>query len=65
MLVNMDCKNCKCRKKLVDKLFEERNYIVEKVKIVGKSEDKCTLFYFQYSLQLTLELVLILFITNT
>ena len=36
----LDYKNCKCRKRLVDKLAEEFNEIVEEVKIVGKNEDR-------------------------
>ena len=38
----LDYTNCNCRKKLVDKLVEECNGIVEKVKIVGENEDKCS-----------------------
>ena len=38
----LDYKNCNCRKKLVDKLVEECNGIVEEVKIVGENEDKCS-----------------------
>ena len=38
----LDYENCKCRKRLVDKLVEECNEIAEEVKIVGKNEDKCS-----------------------
>ena len=38
----LDYENCKCRKRLVDKLVEECNEIVEEVRIVGKNEDKCS-----------------------
>ena len=84
----VDYENCKCKKRLVDKLVEECTETVEEVKRAkitsmelhstelhstnlhpAKNEDKhkyssCTLFivYFQYFLQLTLELVLVLFI---
>ena len=34
--------NCKCRKSLVDKLVEECNEIIEKVKIASKNEHKCS-----------------------
>ena len=38
----LDYENCKCRKKLVDKLIEECNESIdEEVKILDKSEDKC------------------------
>ena len=39
---HLDYKNCKCRKKLIDKLVEECNEIVEEVKFIGKNEDKCS-----------------------
>ena len=62
----LDYENCKCRKKVLDKLVEECTEAVEEVK---HKENKhkcsfasCTLCCFQYFLQLTLELVLILFI---
>ena len=66
----LDYEKCKCRKKLVDKLVGESTKIVEKAKIAEKKMKihinvilaHCTLCYFQYFLQLTLELVLILFI---
>ena len=59
-----------CRKRLVDKLVEECNEIAEEVKIVGKNEDKCSscilyIVLFSYSLQLMLELLLILLTINT
>ena len=38
----LDYENCKCRKRLVDKLVEECNEIAEEVKIVGKNEDECS-----------------------
>ena len=38
----LDYENCKCRKRLVDKLVEEWNEIVEEVKILDKNEDKCS-----------------------
>ena len=39
----LDYENCKCRKRLVDKLIEECNWnINEEVKIFDKNEDKCS-----------------------
>ena len=39
----LDYQNCKCRKRLVEKLIEECNEnIDEKVKILDKSEEKCS-----------------------
>ena len=38
----LDYKNCKCRKKLVYKLVEECNEIIEEVKIVSKNKNKCS-----------------------
>ena len=38
----LDYRICKWRKRLVDKLVEESNEIVEEVKIVGENEDKCS-----------------------
>ena len=39
----LDYENCKCRKRLVDKFIEECNEnIDEEVKILDKSEDKCS-----------------------
>ena len=39
----LDYENCKCRKRLVDKLIEECNEnIDEEVKILDKNEDKCS-----------------------
>ena len=69
----LDYKNCKWRKKLADKLTEERTENIDEVKIIA-TENKhtnkyssciLTLCCFQYSLQSTLELVLIVFTTNT
>ena len=37
----LDYENCKCRKRLVDKLVDECDKIVEEVKILDKNEDKC------------------------
>ena len=66
---HLDYKNCKCKKRLVDKLVEEWTKNIEEIRLVEISSLKlvtvlscCALFCFQYFLQLTLELVLILFI---
>ena len=41
---NLDYENCKCRKKLIDKLLEECTKTVEEVKITGenKHEYECS-----------------------
>ena len=76
MLVEyLDYQNCKCKKKLVDKLIEECNENIEEVKLAKitstENENKhkcssCTLCIVLLSIIFTwtLELVLILFITN-
>ena len=38
----LDYESCKCRKRLVDKLADECDEIVEEVKILDKNEDKCS-----------------------
>ena len=38
----LDYKNFKCRKKMVDKLVEECNKIIEEVKIVSENKNKCS-----------------------
>ena len=38
----LDYESCKCRKRLVDKLSDECDEIVEEVKILDKNEDKCS-----------------------
>ena len=40
----LDYKNCKCRKRLLDKFEKKCNEIVDEIKIVGKNEDKCSSF---------------------
>ena len=67
----LDYEECKCRKKLVDKLVDECNEtIVEEVEITDNNKNKCNscivyILLFQYFLQLMLELVLILLTINT
>ena len=60
-------KSFRCRKKLADKLVEECTETVKEVKIakikINAVLAYCTLCCFQYSLQLMLELLLILFTT--
>ena len=69
----LDYKNCKCKNRLVNKLGEECTENIEETMLVEKPQLKmkisikavlarCTLFYFQYFLQLTLELVAFFFI---
>ena len=41
MLVSIWIKNCKCRKKLVDKLVEECNEILEETTLVKINSTKC------------------------
>ena len=38
----LNYKNCRCRKRLDDKLVEECTETVNEVKIVGKNEGKCS-----------------------
>ena len=65
----LDCENCKCRKRLVDKLAEECNESIdEKVEILDKNENSSCILYivlFSIFLQLMLELLLILFTIST
>ena len=62
----LDYENCKCRKKVADKFVEECTENIEEVKIVEYT-NKCSssilyiVLLFQYSLQSTLELLLIFF----
>ena len=74
----LDYENCKCGKKLVDKLVDKCTETVEEVKlaniIFAENENRCIinaflvqfiLCYFRYFLPLTLvELLLIMFIHN-
>ena len=71
--------NCKCRKRLVDKLVDKCDENTdEEVKILDKNENKCSfrilyivsiniinIVLYQYFLQLMMELLLLLFITNS
>ena len=68
----LDYKNCKCRKRLVGKLIEEYNENIAQTSLIKINSTKCKHNYrilqlcnFQYSLQSILELLLILFVTNT
>ena len=70
----LDYKNYKCKKMLLDKLVEcscaeecteniEETRLIEKMKTsINAVLARCTLFYFQYFLQLTLELLAIFFV---
>ena len=65
----LDYKNCECKKRLADKLAEECTKNIDETRLVeinstecNSAENKCTLCYFQYFLQLTLELVSTFFI---
>ena len=69
----LDYKNRKCQNRLVNKLAGECTENIEETMLVEKPQLKmktsikavlarCTLFYFQYFLQLTLELVAFFFI---
>ena len=67
----LDYENCKCRKRLEDKLIEECNENIEETsltKLIRQSVKVIlayfTLCYFQHFLQSILELLLKLFITN-
>ena len=65
----LNYKNCKCRKKLADKLIEECTETAEEIKIAEHEKKSCfCILYiasFSILLQLTFELVLVLFTTNT
>ena len=66
----LDYENCKCWKRFVDKLIEECNENIEETSLIIHLNAKvileyCIMCYFQNSLQSILELLLILFITNT
>ena len=59
--------NCKCRKKLFDKLIEECTKNIDKIETASENEHKInvvlahgTLYCFQYSLQSVSELLYIL-----
>ena len=67
-----DYENCKCRKRSMDKLIEECNKNIEETSLIKinsiKSKDNSCILYivlFSIFLQSILELLLILFITNT
>ena len=66
----LDYKNCNCREKSADKLAEECNETVKEVKKVIENKNKCSscimnVVLFSIIFTNTLELVLILFTTNT
>ena len=69
----LDYENCKFRKRLVDNLIEECNEKIGEISLIKINSTKCKsnscilyiLCYFQYFLQSILELLLILFVTNT
>ena len=65
----LNYKNCKSRKRLVDKLDDECDENIDEVKIVSESKNNfnsCILYIvLQYSLQLMLEFLFILFTINT
>ena len=57
--VYLDYKNCKCRKKLVDKLVEECTETVDEVKTASKNIDKnkcssCTVYIVLFSILFTI-----------
>ena len=55
----LDYKNCKCRKKLVNKLVEECNEIIEEVKIVSENKIKyssCILYIVLFSILFNAEI---------
>ena len=61
----LDYSNCKCRKTLFDKLIEECTENIDGVELLAKMNINavlahCTLYCFQYSLQLVSELLFIL-----
>ena len=52
----LDCENCKCRKRLVDKLVEECNESIdEEVEILDKNENSsCILYIVLFSIFFTI-----------
>ena len=53
----LDCENCKCRKRLVDKSVDECDENIDKVKIVRESKNKlnsCTLYIVLFSIIFTI-----------
>ena len=70
----LDYENCKCRKKLVDKLFEKCTENIDEVRIAemalfhrgSKCKSSCTIYVVLIAiLQSALDLALILFTTST
>ena len=68
----LDHENCKCRKRLVDKLIEEGNGNIEETCLVKINSTKCksnsrilNIVLFSIFLQSILELLLVLFTINT
>ena len=68
----LDYENCKYRKRLVDKLIEECNENIDEISLIKINSTKCKsnscilyIVLFSIFLQSILELLLILFITNT
>ena len=56
----LDYSNCKCRKKLVDKLVEKCTKSIDKVEIASKNEHKkcssCTLYIVLFSIIFTISI---------
>ena len=57
----LDYENCKCRKKLVDKLIEECTKNIDEVEIAGENEHKnkcssCTLYIVLFSIIFTISI---------
>ena len=57
----LDYESCRCRKRLVDKLADECDEIVEEVKMLDKNEDKCSsciLYIVLFSIFFTITIVI-------
>ena len=71
MVEYLDYENCKCKKKLVDKLVEECTENVKETRLVeNKHKNKCScctlyIVLFSLSFAINIGMVLILFTVNT
>ena len=57
----LDYANCRCRKKLVDKLVEERTKSIDEIKIASENKNKnkcsfCTLYIVLFSIIFTINI---------
>ena len=63
----LDYSNCKCRKKLVDKLIEECTKSIDEVEIASKNEHKrssCTLYIVLFSIFFTISIGIAIYFSH-